>query len=122
MPKFFYDSYAIISYLDGEQKFKKYFSIENGVTTSFCIMEVYYSLLKRFRKEKAEEIINSLFEVVINPTFEEIKVASEFRFENKRKEFSYSDCLGYVVAKKRKLRFLTGDVGFKDMANVEFVK
>ena len=33
-----------------------------------------------------------------------------------------TDCVGYVVAKRVGVKFLTGDREFKDMPNVEFVK
>jgi predicted nucleic acid-binding protein len=121
MTRFFYDSYAIISFLDGEAKFKKYFSQDEGITSAYCIMEVHYSLLKKFPKEKAEEVIDALYSLVVNPSFEELKEAVEFRAENKKKELSYSDSLGYIIAKKRKLKFLTGDKAFKNMKKVEFV-
>jgi len=32
------------------------------------------------------------------------------------------DCIGYIIAKKSGVQFLTGDEHFKDFENVEFVK
>ena len=44
------------------------------------------------------------------------------KFKFKKEKLSYIDCLGYEVAKKLKIKFLTGDEGFRDKENVEFVK
>jgi len=33
-----------------------------------------------------------------------------------------TDCIGYVIAERNKMRFLTGDEKFKNKKNVEFVK
>ena len=51
-----------------------------------------------------------------------IKQANEFRLNNYKRELSYIDCLGYILAKKRGFKFLTGDEQFKYFDNVEFVK
>ena len=40
----------------------------------------------------------------------------------KGKDFSYADANGYIVAKKMKVKFLTGDEEFSGMKNVKFVK
>jgi len=45
-----------------------------------------------------------------------------FKYENKNKNFSFIDCVGYVLAKENNLIFLTGDRAFRGMMNVELVK
>ncbi len=35
---------------------------------------------------------------------------------------SYADAVGYYLAQKNKLKFLTGDKEFEELAGVEFVK
>ena len=44
------------------------------------------------------------------------------QYENKKKDLSYIDALGYNMALKNKIPFLTGDKEFKDLPNVIFVK
>ena len=51
-----------------------------------------------------------------------IKEANEFRLLNKSRKLSYADCIGYIIARRYGLKFLTGDKQFSDMPNVEFVK
>ena len=50
----------------------------------------------------------------------DIKNATDMRL--KFKHMSFPDVIGYVVAKRLGIKFLTGDNDFKDMKNVEFVK
>ena len=46
----------------------------------------------------------------------------DFRFLNKKSNLSYIDCIGYITAFKKEVKFVTGDDQFKNMKNVEFVK
>jgi predicted nucleic acid-binding protein len=47
-----------------------------------------------------------------------------FRLKMKRgkKNLSYVDALGYIIAEKLGVKFLTGDNAFDGMDNVEYVK
>lgn len=42
--------------------------------------------------------------------------------EQKRKDLSYADCIGYTYAKRHGMKFLTGDRQFERMQNVEYAK
>lgn len=119
--KFFFDSYALIEIYKGNENYEKY--KEAKIVTSYIhVFETYYNL----RKESSEEEIEDFFELLknfcISLSFDWIKLATEFRIKNKRKDVSYADCLGYIIAKELKIKFLTGDKQFNDLPNVEFVK
>ena len=47
--------------------------------------------------------------------------AAKFRKKYYKRNLSYADCLGYILAKKLGFRFLTGDEAFKNVENTEFV-
>lgn len=51
-----------------------------------------------------------------------VNKASKFRYQNRRKKLSMTDCIGYIYAKENNLVFLTGDKEFNGLPNVEFVK
>ncbi|MGQ9469125.1 MAG: hypothetical protein ACUVTD_04780 [Nitrososphaerales archaeon] len=53
---------------------------------------------------------------------DDIEDSMKLRLELKNKGFnlSYADALGYYLAGKLGIRFLTGDRVFKELANVEF--
>jgi hypothetical protein len=124
MAEFFYDSYALVEYVNANNKFKKYFEGRQGITTRLNLMELYYSLLKYVGKGKAEVIYDSFLPLAADVPDEVIKRAMEFRLEMKAKKanLSYIDAIGYQLALEKNARFLTGDNAFKGMNNVEFVK
>lgn len=53
---------------------------------------------------------------------EVLKEAVKFRKNNKKRDLSYADCIGYIYSKLNGIKFLTGDRQFSDMQFVEFVK
>ena len=118
---FFYDSYAIIEYLQDNPVYTSYFE-KQGIFTLLNVLEVYYSVLNEEGKAAANEVLDVLYPLKIEPTKEEIRIAMVFRSEHKRLKVSYVDCLGYCIAKERGIKFLTGDNAFKGLENVEFVK
>jgi len=89
-----------------------------GLTTQ----EEFNVEISDYGTENAEEFFDKLinFCVKIEPNI--VKEAAAFRLENIKKKFSYLDCLGYVTARSLKVKFLTGDEGFRDISGVEFVK
>ena len=115
----FFDAYAIIEIINGNESYKK-FKEDIILTNTLHLAEVFYSLLKNFGERKAEQILDNLdFEFI--EISEDIALESA-KFKNKDKKFSYSDCIGYISAIKNRVVFLTGDKEFKNLKNVEFVK
>jgi len=122
MTKFFYDSYAIIEFVNGNEKFKKYFLENEGITTLYNAMEVYYSVLKEKGEETANETLKLLASIIFYPNLGYVENSMKFRLKHKEKKLSYADCLGYVIALRLKIKFLTGDEDFRNLNNVEFLK
>ena len=62
--------------------------------------------------------------VIVKPRDEDYVNAALLRQEARRrgKNLSLIDCLGYVIARRLNIPFLTGDREFEDMDNVEYVK
>ncbi len=73
-------------------------------------------------KEIAKKFFGQFKDRVINIEEEYIFKASQFKMDNKKKNFSYADCLGYAIGLIYELKFLTGDKEFEKLENVEFVK
>ena len=118
--KYFFDTYAIIEIIEENKNYDKY-KEEEIITSILNVGELYYALLKK-NAEAAEIWHEKLKQSAVLVDAEIIKKAMKFRFENKNKKFSLVDGAGYIIAKERGLRFLTGDEGFKNFENVEFVK
>ena len=121
MTNYFYDSYAIIEFINGNPLYREYFLEEQGVTTLYNVMEVYYVTLCEEGEEKAKIVLKQLASITIYPSLEDVADAMKFRLTHKQKNLSYADCLGYIMSLRRKLIFLTGDKEFKDFPHVRFV-
>ena len=79
-------------------------------------MEVYYALLRDGQPEElAKEIVASFESRLLDFTFRDVQAAMGLRLEQarRRRKLSYVDALGYSLAQKRRLRFLTGDPAFR---------
>lgn len=124
MASYYYDSYAIIEFLDKNQKYKEYFTEHQGILTTLNLMEVSYSLQKHFGFESTATHLEPFLPYVVTFDLADIDAAMKLRLalEKKKLNISYIDALGYHLAKKYNVLFLTGDRHFKDLDNVEFVK
>ncbi|MDP3027577.1 MAG: PIN domain-containing protein [Nanoarchaeota archaeon] len=118
---YFLDTYALIEIVKGNINYKKYLESE-FYTSIFNLYEFYFYLLRDFNEEIAGKFFKQFKDRVINIEDEHIFKASQFKRDNKKKNFSYADCLGYAMALIYELRFLTGDKEFEKFENVEFVK
>jgi len=120
---YFFDTYALVELVKGDRNYLKYKS-SNIVTTKLNLVELYAALLRDYDEKKAEFYYNFYSKYCININDDIIKEAVKLylsmRKENKKP--NYIDCIGYLIALKLDIRFLTGDEEFKNMKNVEFVK
>lgn len=119
--RYFFDTYALIEIIRKNPNYKKYLG-EELMTSILNLGEFYYSLLKETSRRTVEIWLRKLAYITISVDLIIIKKAMLFRMANRKKNFSYIDCVGYVLARENELVFLTGDAEFEDMPNVEYVK
>lgn len=122
---YFYDSYAIIEFLDRNQKFKKYFTEHSGILTLLNLMEVSYSLQKHFDIRSTAKHLEPFLPYVVTFDLADVDAAMGLRLsleKDRKLNVSYVDALGYYLAKKHEVVFLTGDNQFRNLDNVEFVR
>ena len=118
---YFWDTYAIIELLRGNPNYSKYFNEEVTITI-FNLAEIYWSALNDLVLGNPEEIYEKYSQCVVEIPDETLKEAIKFRKANKKKDLSYTDCIGYVYALKHNMVFLIRDKEFQSMKNVEFAK
>ena len=124
MRRYFFDSYALIELNKGNINYSRYKGAEL-VTTLFNLMEFYYALLKMVDKNLAKLKFQKYLNKCVEINSEIIIEATEFRHEfnkNTKIKISYVDAIGYITAKKLNIKFLTGDLAFKNLNNVEYAK
>ncbi|MFH1073313.1 MAG: PIN domain-containing protein [Nanoarchaeota archaeon] len=121
MTEYFFDTYAIIEIMNGNPKYEPY-SLKSGKTAYVNAIELFYSVLKDQGVENAREALAAIMPLLMDADIDDIEPAMLFRHKHRDKNLSYTDCLGYILAKKHNMKFLTGDEKFKDVLNVEFVR
>ncbi len=118
---YFFDTYALIEIIKNNEHYLPYRD-EAILTSLLNLGELYQALLHKFNERLAEEWRKRLEGNYLTITEEVIVKAMQFRFKYKNKNFSFIDCVGYILARENNLKFLTGDKEFRDVENVEFVK
>lgn len=121
MNSYFFDSYALFEVIFGNQQYMQLLKNAGMVTMQWNLLELHYHITVRRSKEDADLAYDGFAFTAVQPTDDDMKEASEFRAKNKNLKLSFIDCVGYIVAKRRGLKFLTGDKAFKGMDNVEYV-
>ena len=120
---YYADTYALIEILRGNPNYKPYKAI---ITSEFNLLELAYAITRDYNPDKAKEILGRVRKEIpiIHPTDEDYIDAARFKLQQKRKgkNISLIDALGYTIAKKTGIPFLTGDQAFEDIENVEYVK
>ena len=123
MPRFFYDSYAVLAFTSGHKSYKSYFEQEDGVLTKLNLLEVFYRSIEEYDLKAASEILENFSKYTVDFGRDDIAGSMKLRLDLKRKrlDVSYADALGYFISQKLGLKFLTGDKIFEGLKGVEFV-
>ena len=116
---YFFDTYAIIEIIRGN---KNYLPYTNSliITTIFNLAELNYNLKREMDKETADKYTEDYFDFIIDISLNDLKEAMDLKI--KYKDLSIPNVIGYVIAKRHGVKFLTGDESFRNLDNVEFVK
>ncbi len=118
---FFFDSYAFMEILRGNENYRRY-QLCGIITTKLNIFEVYYALLRQAETEAANKFITKYYELATDFDEDTIKQACIFKLSRKHANISMTDSIGYIISLKAGVRLLTGDRQFEGLENVEFVK
>lgn len=124
MPSFFADSYALIEMLKGNEHYRS-FQSERLITTEFNICEVGFAVCRNY-PTNAPQVLNTVRKLItLTATCNEdycSGAAWKKEASVQGKKLSTIDCVGYSVANRLRIPFLTGDREFADMTNVHFVR
>ncbi|MEK6893718.1 MAG: PIN domain-containing protein [Nanoarchaeota archaeon] len=119
---FFFDTYALFEVIEGNPNYEKYTKGISIITSKLNLMELHYGLLRIESKEIANKYYDYYLKFAIDFSDDDIKKANELKLHMKKQNVSYVDCLGYILARRLGILFLTGDCKFEGLENVEFVK
>ena len=121
--RFFYDSYAVLAYLSDNTRYRIYFEENDGFLTKLNLMEIHYRLLEVHGGKAASQVVKTFAKYVVDFGIADIEGAMKLRLKLKKNgcDISYADAVGYYLALKFDVKFLTGDKWFKELDGVEFV-
>lgn len=117
---YFFDTYALVEITNKNENYRKYFE-EDVITSTLNLAELFYGFLKENKKHLIGEWKTKIKILIDIIDIEMVTNAVKFKYSYKEKNFSFIDCLGYNIALKLNIKFLTGDKEFKGLNNVEFV-
>lgn len=119
---YFFDSYALHELIMGNPNYTKYSANIGIITSKLNLMELHYIILRKYDLKSANKYYDKFNEFCVDIDDETIKTANEFKLLMKNQNLSYVDCIGYILAKSKGIKFLTGDKEFKELPNVKYEK
>lgn len=121
MIKLFFDTYALIEVSKGNLKYEPYKEGIRIILNKLNILEYVYFLIREDKEEKVEDAFKELSKFNVDYDDKILEEAAKMKFKFIKEKLSFVDCIGYCLAKKHNVKFLTGDEKFKNKENVEFV-
>ncbi|MBI4149283.1 PIN domain-containing protein [Candidatus Woesearchaeota archaeon] len=118
-PVYFFDTYAFFEIIAGNPAYEKYKDVQ-AITTVFNLAELNYGLKKEKGKAAADDYTKKYGDFLVEVTIDDVQKAMDIKVQHKH--LSIPDAIGYIVARRYQVKFLTGDNEFKDMPNVELVR
>lgn len=124
MVDFLADSYALVAFLEGNERYVRIFRRKLLATTALNVLELYATLLRRLDTAEAREKCAAFLPLAVPVPAEIALTAGDFRhrMRSMKKDCSYIDAWGYAAARHLGIPFLTGDPAFRGIAHVEFVR
>jgi predicted nucleic acid-binding protein len=121
--RFFYDSYAVLAYLSDNPNYRSFFEENDGILTKLNLMEIHCCTLEVHGVQAASQVVKAFAKYATEFGIADIEGAMRLRLKLKKKghDISYVDAMGYYLARKSNIKFLTGDKWFKGLEGVEFV-
>ncbi|MDP3728187.1 MAG: PIN domain-containing protein [bacterium] len=117
---YFFDTFAFFEIIEKNPKYFVY-TQSPFVTSKLNLFELYYNLLREGREELALELLDKCYPYALDFNKDVLVYAAQFKLLHVKRKLSMADCIGYVMAKKFGIPFLTGDKEFASFENVEFV-
>lgn len=112
----FLDTFALIELLRGNPAFRPF--LRQGVTNAFNLLEFHVNACRLAGEEQADASLGRLRSRVLAIEIEDVQEASRFKRTKAAKGVSFADALGYAMAQRRKIPFVTGDKAFKGLPGV----
>lgn len=115
----FLDTYALVEILNGSEVYRGF--LAEALTSIVHLYELHVQVARTAGDPPADVAFNALRGLAVPIEDPDILDASRFKRRHARKRLSYADALGYAMARRRGIPFVTGDRAFRDIEGVAFV-
>ena len=113
-------TYPLVEIATGNKKFA-FLLEEDFVVTDITISEFYYVLLQRYDVSTADFWYGKFEHYCTDVSRSILIKAVKFRHDNKKKNLSFFDCVGYIFAIENNHKFVTGDKEFQNLTGVMYI-
>lgn len=120
--RFYFDTYALVEIFKGNPNYEKYKKDIYLIINKLNLLEYAYFLIRNNKQNEIKEFFERFSGFNVDYDEEDLIKAALMKYQFKNQKLSFIDCIGYILAKKHKVKFLTGDEKFIGKENVEFVK
>ncbi len=125
MKPFFADSYAILAVMRGDAEYSRRFREASFFRTgNWNLLECYYAHVSQgIAPQAAADRLAPFLRAAVGDGWDVLRAAAEvrIRFRSLGRVISNVDAVGYALARRHGLQFLTGDPSFKGMPGVDFL-
>lgn len=118
MASHFFDTYALLRMYRGDASYERYAKIPI-MTDSGSLYEFAREILRRGNAREARDALAGLRAERLVPTDDDLVEAAKLAQRSGR--ISAQDALGYAIARRERLLFLTGDRAFRHLPGVDLV-
>ncbi len=115
--KAFLDTYALVEILNDNPTYTPY--APQAVTNVLNLYEFHFHATRLRNDTDATSAFRGLRSCALAVEDDDVLEASRFRRRNAGRGLSFADALGYTMAQRRGMPFVTGDKAFKGMDGVK---
>ncbi|HLC84601.1 MAG TPA: PIN domain-containing protein [Candidatus Nanoarchaeia archaeon] len=115
------DTYALVEIAKGNPAYAGLFE-QDFVVADETLAEFFWVNLRDFGMGSAEEWHLKLGPYGRQVSQDLLVRAMKYRYDHRKEDVSFFDCVGYVFAQENGFIFVTGDKEFKDKKGVLFIK
>ncbi|MBI3051079.1 hypothetical protein HYY74_01340 [Candidatus Woesearchaeota archaeon] len=115
------DTYALMEIQLANPKFAQ-LTDEEFTITEWTLTEFYRVLLRENISPAARYWVNKFIPFCSHVPMPILLNAIDFRSQNKKRELSIFDCVGYIFSRDKNYKFVTGDKEFENMPGVLFIR
>ena len=115
------DTFPLIEIAIGNEKAASLLD-HDIIITDITISEFYYVILQKYNAATSDFWYKKFAPYCASVPRDVLIKAVRFRHINKKKEFSFFDCVGYIFATENKYEFVTGGKEFEGFRSVSIIK